>query len=139
MKAPKPDSSRPVDPFFGLKYIAYCRTGLPVNPEDVDEQALFNFAKWQICKVRNVLWNDPVWDSYTAQEVLAEYFAIKFDESSELRAEFERGMSGVKKSDLDWLEERAERHRKSQEAAAEDSTIKEVIAPAPPEEFEDKF
>lgn len=134
------------DPFFGLKLIAYYRTGLPINQEDVDEEAMVNFAKWQICKVRNVLWNDPVWDNYTNPEILTEFFAIKFDETEDLRKEFEAGIVTAKKEDIDWIE-RMEKKLKDQKQGkikeeGVEKTKENAVAefkPAPPEEFEDAF
>lgn len=130
-----------VDPFFGLKYIAFCRTGLPSNEEDLDEEAMIAFAKWQICKVRNVLWNDPIWDRYTTPEILCEYFAIKFDQDPDLRNKFDALTISAKASDVDWFERMEKKHK-----AAKEGTIKEEIAGGSiedlsktPEEFVDKF
>lgn len=131
------------DPFFGLKFIAYCRTGLPLNAEDIDEEAFFSFAKWQICKVRNRLWLDPVWDLYSNEEIMVEYFSIKFDENNDLRKEFERGLQEFKQSDIDMLE--AMERRYMQQLAAEQpeqGIINEgnaIPEPGPAVEFEDKF
>lgn len=132
------------DPFFGLKYIAFCRTGLPANEEDLDEEAMLQFAKWQVCKVRNILWNDPKWDSYTSQEILIEYFAIKFDQDTELRKDFEISTISTKQADVDWF---AKKEAQLKAEKAKNSKIKEeVIAggniedlPKTPQDFEDKF
>jgi hypothetical protein len=119
------------DPFFGLKYIAYCRTGLPINDEDIDEEALISYAKACICKARNKLWNDPIWDSYTQEEILVEYFTIRF-ESEDARKEFETKLISVKKSDLDWFET-AEKRYMSENKKENDIITQE------PTEFEDTF
>jgi len=91
------------DPLYGLKYIAFCRTGL--EDKTVDMQDFINFAKWHICRTRKVLWNDPVWDNYTDDEILIEFFSIRFDESPEVREEFKKTTVSASKSDLDWFEE----------------------------------
>ncbi len=144
----KPKNNEP-DPFFGLKLIAYYRTGLPVNDDDIDEEAMVQFAKWQICKIKSVLWNDPVWNEYTSPEILIEFFAIKFDENEELRKKFEAGIVTTKKSDTDWMErrmakllkEKEEKQGKIKVEGPEKPKETPVVefTPAPVEDFEDKF
>jgi hypothetical protein len=143
----KPKQSQTKDPFFGLKYIAYCRTGLPVNEVDLDMVAMLQFAKWQICKVRNVLFNDPVWDEYTDEEILTEFFAIKFDEDSALRKEFEAKLVTAKASDIDWLERMAQKDQAVKNGKINGDVTPEKpkespkveFHPEPPSEFEDSF
>ena len=133
------------DPFFALKYIAYLRTGQTVNEDDLDMETIAQFAKWQICKVRNVLWNDPIWDSYTTEELMVEFFAIKFDESEDLRNEFEAKIVTAKKEDLDWLERMERKDRESKQGKINEGLQPEVpvkseiveFHAAPPSEFED--
>jgi hypothetical protein len=152
MKAPKANQKSKInepDPFFGLKLIAYYRTGLPVNEDDLDEEAMVQFAKWQICKIKNVLFHDPIWDNYTTPEILAEFFSIKFDENEDLRKKFEAQLVTIKKADEDWILRMAAKHAKEQ--AEKQGKIKEESSkkpkesstvefkPAPVEEFEDKF
>lgn len=138
--------TKELDPFFGLKLIAYYRTGLPVNEDDIDEEAYVQFAKWQICKIKSVLWNDPVWDEYTNPEILIEFFAIKFDENEELRKKFETGLVTTKQSDVDWMLKMEakllkEKQGKIKEAGSEKpkESPKVEFEPAPVEDFEDKF
>jgi hypothetical protein len=143
-KKPKPPKAKEIDPFFGLKLIAYYRTGLPVNEEDLDEEAMVQFAKWQICKIKNVLFNDPVWDNYTDPEILIEFFAIKFDENEKLRDEFQAGLVTAKKADVDWMlrqEEKLLKQGKIKEEPSEKPKESPLVEfkPAPVEEFEDKF
>lgn len=127
-------SQDPKDPFFGLKYIAYCRSALSPNKEDLDTESFVSFAKWQICKTRNKLWNDPVWDEYTNEEILTEFFAIRFDENEEMRREFETSILTPSKSDLDWFERMESKHTVS----TNDKIVGET-KPKPPEDFEDKY
>lgn len=146
--------SKSHDPFKVLKYIAYLRTGFPASNEDLDEETLINYAKWQICSARSILWLDPIWDAYTPQEILIEFFAIKFDESAELRQEFERDIVEVKAVDLSWFDEMEAKYRKAKPAPtpeddiikSEDSEEKEPVEQepdygpeVPPVEFEDNY
>lgn len=137
-----PEAKKTLDPFFGLRYIAYLRTGMPVNEEDMDESVLANFAKWQLCKARNRLWLDPIWDAYTYEELLIELFAVQFDEDAELRTKFEAGLVTANRSDEDWMARMEARHRAKAEAAAQAEQSKIVVenaSPADPNEFEEKF
>ena len=115
------------DPFFGLKYIAFCRSRLLDATASPGKKELLDFAKWQICKVRNVLFNDPIWDSYTEEEIFIEYFTIRFDESEEMVDEFKKeAFADTKEQIADWFEEMERKHG--------------IKNPAPePEEFEDNF
>lgn len=111
------------DPLYGLKHIAYGRSVL--SEDALTPQALVDFARWQVCKARSILWNDPLWDVYTAEEILIEYFSIRFDEDEDLRAKFAATLVRASKTDLEWFEE-MEAKLKNPE-------------PIEPVEFEDKF
>lgn len=119
------------DPFFGLKYIAFCRSRLMEAPDSPDRKALLDFAKWQICKSRSVLFNDPVWERYTEEEIFIEYFAIRFDESDEMIDEFKKEAFSDNVEEIsDWFEKMETKYG--------------IKNPAPepakePEEFEDTF
>lgn len=127
------NNSEVKDPFFALKYIAFHRTGLPKDPEDLDRESLISFAKWQICKVRNILWNDPVWDSYTEEEILIEFFSIKFDENEDLRRDFGNLVQGPSTKDLDWFDEMEQTHTQAKQDTIKDSDLPEDL------EFEDTY
>lgn len=144
MKVPK-NNEIDQDPFFGLKYIAFLRTGKPHDDEDIDQEWLLNFAKHQICKVRSVMWNDPIWEKYTHEEILIEYFAIKFDENTKSREEFEARLVRPKEDDIDWMLQKEAKLLKEQLATNND-TIKEGLPkvekpqePVIPTDFEDTF
>lgn len=137
-KKQKPNENSQIankDPFFGLKFIAYCRSQRPpdgvdgIITEDID---IINYAKWRVCKSRNVLFNDPVWENYTPEEILVEYFTISFDDSEEVRDMFLAQMRGVETKDYDWLEQMESKWLKEQE-----EKIKEDMGGV--EEFEDTF
>ena len=121
------------DPFFGLKYIAWCRT--TVKGEVLTEEHLIDYAKWQLCKSRNLLFNDPIFKEYTKEEILVEFFSIKFDEDEKLKEAFKLEMQGVNKSDLDWFE----KMEKLYQEKAEEETKSSLGEDALPEEITDIF
>src|SRR5690348_9879206 len=93
------------DPFIGLKYIAYHRSVLG-GLEDVktDDELLQN-AKWQICKARNILFKDPIFDTYSAEELMIEFFTIQFDENEEAKEAFKLKMQGKTKPAYEWFDD----------------------------------
>ena len=127
------------DPFWGLKHIAYYRTGLP-NVDGLGMAELIDYAKWQICKVRNVLWHDPIWHEYTDEEILVEFFAINFDANPEARADFERAILKPKVKDLEWFDQMerqvlAENAKKAKGLVENPQPDKIVVG----EDFDDTF
>jgi len=120
------------DPYYGLKFIAWCRSQLPPKDSEITEQDFVEFAKWQICKDRKVLFLDPIWDRYGPEDVLVEFFTIALDNNEELRKEFEATLRGVSNSDLAWFEEMEAKFLKQQEEKAKKEAGGE-------DEFEDKF
>lgn len=77
-----------VDPLISLKYIAYCRAFTPPG-EDTSREEFVEFAKFFLCKQTRRLWKDPIWDDYTEEEILIEYFAHLFSTNAQAKSEFE--------------------------------------------------
>jgi hypothetical protein len=99
------------DVFLPLQHVAYCRSRLTDLDDAHTRQELLDFCKWQICKVRNILFLDPIWDRYTEEDIFVEYFAIKFDESDEMAEEFKNKLgSGNKEEVADWFDQMAEKY-----------------------------
>lgn len=97
------------EPWLGLKLIAAYRVKLP--EEDVTDAILLDFAKWQICKSRNIMFRDPIWDDYTEEEVLIEFFGIMYDENEDLLTEFLSKIQEVDNTTLDWFERMETEHQ----------------------------
>jgi hypothetical protein len=109
------------DPFFGLKYIAYCRSKLPPEEAGRDDADIINYAKWQICKSRNLLFLDPIWDRYSEEEILIEYLTIRFDEDENVCKAFESQMQGVSLDDQEWFERMEKKYHEEQEKRAKEA------------------
>jgi len=120
------------DPLFNLKYIAFCRSQLPPDEESKTDAAILDYAKWQICKERSVLFNDPKWDLYTPEEILIEYFTIAFDQNEQLREEFLSQIRGINCDDIAWFEQMEKEYIEKKQAEA-----KEMLGGK--EEIEDVF
>lgn len=74
------------DPYRGLKYLGYRMSQLP-DTYTLDQ--LVKFAKFQLAERTRRLMKDPIWDEYTIEEILIEYFAHMFATSEKARVEFE--------------------------------------------------
>lgn len=75
------------DPYRNIKYMGYRLSELP-SPYNIFD--LVRYAKFQLASMTKTLLKDPIWDSYTAEEILVEFFGHQFVESDELKAEFEK-------------------------------------------------
>lgn len=126
MTQPKRESNSVL---FPLEYIGFCRSQLMSVPGETTSDTLSDFAKWQICKVRNVLFLDPIWDKYTFEDLMIEYFGIMFDENKEYASEFLGKITKPEAEKVyDWFDRMEKRIKKKQ---AEE--LEKV------EEFEDKY
>lgn len=108
------------DPFIALKNIAYHRTTLGPLDKIESDQEILDFAKWQICKARNVLFLDPIWDDYTAEDIMVEFFTIQFDESEDLREAFKLKIQGKTKPQYEWFDQMEAKYQKDKEKEVKD-------------------
>lgn len=103
-KEPK-QTPREQDIFKNIKYIGYCWSNLPVESYGMDE--FLKFAQFQLCVKTHRLMKDPIWDTYTKEELLAEFYAHIFRENKEEREAFEASI-GAKEDMYDWLDRMVE-------------------------------
>ncbi len=100
------------DPFLGLKNIAYLRSGL--DSKSSEKQVILDFAKHKLCAARNKLFLDPIWDRYSPEDLLIEFFTLCFDENEEFKEEFKKALNGGKSDDIKWFEKKRKEWEKSQ-------------------------
>lgn len=101
-KKPKPRR----DVLEPLKFKGYCWAFTPPG-EDTSFEDFVNFAKFTLCRKCNRLWKDPIWEAYTDEEVLIEYFAHLFSTDEVRRKEFESKLAteaGDYEDIYDWLD-----------------------------------
>lgn len=75
------------DPYRNIKYMAYRLSELP-SPYNIYD--LVRYAKFQLAAMTKTLLKDPIWDTYTAEEILVEFFGHQFLEDEDLKADFEK-------------------------------------------------
>lgn len=81
------------DQFHNLKLIAYKRATLEGDTVDLDD--FVEFCRMHLCHTYKVPFNSSVWDSYTDEQVMIEYFALKFIREEKFRSEFENKLKGI--------------------------------------------
>ena len=96
------------DKFDRLRYIGYCWAKFPPDEEDIEFEDLVHHAKFQLCASSHRLAKDPIWDEYTPEEILVEYYAFLFHNSEEQARKFLQRLNGVSESDYDWILEKTE-------------------------------
>lgn len=80
-----PDTER--DVLHKLKAIAYYRVcGVPKGST---LSQYIDTAKFLLCEKTNTLWKDPIWDSYTDEELLIEYFSYLHHYDEDFKTSFE--------------------------------------------------
>ena len=123
--------NKEVDPFLKLKHIAYCIASPPFKTNDASLEAFVKYARHQICVTKNILYFDPIWDSYSDEQVLVEYYALRFEKDKDFLEQFEVEVinDGKMEDDIDWMEKEIAKNKTNVE---EYNKIKDEI-----EEFED--
>lgn len=103
----KKKAKKESDPLAAIKYRGYCRAHSPPG-EDMSLVDFVNFAKFYMCRHAHRLWKDPIWETYTDEEILIEYFAHLFTVDKEARTAYEaKAFSGedIHGEDVyDWLD-----------------------------------
>lgn len=87
MDEQKEPKKKKKDSLFPVKYIGYCWSQLP--PGDTDMRDFLNYCKFQLCMFSNRLMKDPIWNEYTNEELLAEFYAHTFSKKQDYLKEFE--------------------------------------------------
>lgn len=103
------------DELFRLKFIGYCTAFLPPEGAKVEYSNFLTYAKFQICQVRNILMNDPIWNNYSDEELLVEYFAITYANSTSEKEKFEGLLAGEAPDLLDWFDNMIAKNKKDLE------------------------
>ena len=109
------------DKYDRLRYIGYCWAKLPPDDEDVVFEDFLNYAKFQLCRASQRLMKDPIWEEYTAEEILVEYYGLLFHQNEKRAKDFIMSINGVSSSDYDWIIEQSEKEDEDQLGKEEDN------------------
>lgn len=119
------------DRFFRLKYMGYCMSQLP--PEGIEStlEDFLEYARFQLCKVSNRLMKDPIWDTYSDEEILVEYYATLYANNKEERTRIEAVFAGQNQDVVDWFDEMIEKNQAEIKAYKEKLEETEEISFSP--------
>jgi hypothetical protein len=99
------------DPLFNLKYIAFCMAVKPTFEDRLTIAEFADFARFQLAASYKIPAKSTIWDKYTAEELIVEFYALKFFEDSEYSKEFEARLNGEAQEDLDWMNKEIEKNK----------------------------
>lgn len=108
MSPKKPKERNPLEV---LHHIAYRMSQPPGRLDDAGLKDFVNFAKFEICNERNLLYYDKIWDVYTDEQVLTEYFAIRFTNDEEFRRKYEAENGTPREDDVEWMFREIEKNK----------------------------
>jgi len=104
--------TKEVDLLKNIKSIAYTRAfGEP--GKKLTLSGLVEVAKLFLCRETRTLWKDPIWESYSDEDVLVGYFSYRFlEEDGEFKDAFLRSI-GQYSSEIDefaqWADEQEDK------------------------------
>lgn len=82
------------DPLRNIKAIGYAMAFRPLQGSTTLAD-LVRHAKFRLCSEKRLLMHDPIWDTYTDEQILVEFYALTFTQDSEAKALFEAGINGM--------------------------------------------
>jgi hypothetical protein len=102
---------------------------------------LISFAKFFLCKHAKLLWKDPVWDSYTDEEILIEYFAHLFAKDEIARKDFEvsidAGTQIYGEDIFEWLDRKVKENQEETKKKLEELPDRVSFSPSKSEDKEE--
>lgn len=87
----KPPKKKKFDPYKGLKFFAFRMAQLP---QPFSGKDLVRYAKMHLAIKTHTLLKDPIWDLYTNEELLVEFFAWQFQDEK-IRDMFEQDLGDI--------------------------------------------
>lgn len=96
------------DPLLRIKYMGYCLSQLPPQGAVRTFDDFVRNAKFQLCVLSKRLMNDPIWESYSDEQILVEYYGHVFAKDKEERERFEAILQGGDPDLVDWMVQSAE-------------------------------
>ena len=109
------------DPLFNIKHIAYRNVITPVGPDNF--KLFVRGCQLGLAIKTHRLMKDPIFDTYTPEEIIAEYYSHLYSTDKQAREEFEAQMRGQDIDKLNdfysWTEKMIEDNKKDLEAHEE--------------------
>lgn len=110
---PTPKIKQP-DLFLNLKHIGYCWSQ---NSLESTYKDYVRYAQFQLCVLNKKLMKDPIWDDYTEEEILAEYYAHCCRLDEDFKKEIELRLAASEIIDFsDWADLQMKKTREEADA-----------------------
>lgn len=104
-----------IDKFLKLKHIGYTWSQNSIG--NTTFKTFVKYARFQLCLITKTLMKDPVWDEYTEEEILVEFFAHSFHNDPNFLKDFEISISKGEVLDFNsWADLEMKRNAESVEA-----------------------
>lgn len=116
------DQKKTEDKFFKMKYMGYCLAQMPPEEAETSLEDFINHCKFQLCVLSNRLLKDPIWEAYTDEDIIVEYFAHRVEKDQEFKDTLEARFKGFDEDTYDWFDEMIEKNQE------ELKTFKEKVA-----------
>lgn len=92
-----------MDKLINLKHIGYTRAFMGID-NDISLPVFIDACKTYICARQKILFNDPIWERYSDEEIIVEYYSYLFIDNKSEREKFESSVDAASGSDTyDWL------------------------------------
>lgn len=76
------------DAYLNLKHIAYSTYNMPPG-KNFSLKDFVQYCKFYLCTKTKKPMKDPIWGTYTNEELIIEYFAWRFETEPQFRKDFE--------------------------------------------------
>jgi hypothetical protein len=129
IKQVKPPGPAKPDQFYRLKFMGYCLSQLPPDGVQTTFSDYIEYAKFHLSMDKSVLMEDPIWDKYTDEMILIEFFANLFSKSKDKLQEFQATLKGTTTVDEfnDWADRMIEKNRIELEEKAKALELEDSI------------
>ena len=85
---------------------------MPLHEEDATYEDFVRFARFHLAREFKVLTKDPLWDKYTDEEILSEYYALVYKNNDEAKTELESMLHGHDPDIAKWFDKMIDKNQK---------------------------
>lgn len=95
--------------------MGFCAAFMPPEEADFEDGDFLRYAKFQLCLKTKILFNDVIWESYSDEDILVEYFAHLFTSNKDEKSEMEAVLNGQDLDFLSWADGKIAENQKEME------------------------
>lgn len=98
--------------------MGYCLSQLPPEGIKATYEDFLRYAKFQLSVDKHLLIEDPIWDKYSDEQLLVEYYANMYSKSKAERDRFESLLLGDNPDLHEWFDKKIKQNKEEMEAKA---------------------